>query len=125
LYIHTKGVVPQASPGVANWREILNYYMIDRWPQNVALLEHNQVVAINDQHTEPHAIVSGNFFWARSDYIRTLQDPLQEYVGKENFHRYSFEAWILSMNPRVHYTINTQVNHYGTYCFLEDLIHKQ
>lgn len=128
LYIHTKGIVPQASASISTWREILNYYLIEKWPHNVKLLNDFQVVAINDSHSAISPIVSGNFFWARSDYIKTLSDPLKytEYAKKTEFdqmhlRRYAYELWILSKDPQVNYITNTNVNHYGTYCFLENL----
>lgn len=132
LYIHTKGVIPQASPSIANWREVLNHFMITEWPHNVKLLETHDVVAVNDQLSSHSPVVSGNFFWARSDYIKTLADPLQpeQYTHNTDVwpsganYRYAFELWILSREPRVHYCVNTQVNHYGEYCFLEDLVRK-
>lgn len=127
LYIHAKGVIPQSSPSVASWREILNYYLIDNWVENIKFLNDYQVVAINDAHTEHAAVVSGNFFWARSDYLRELCNPLDQhlYVDVEPMaplNRYSLEAWILHKNPQVKYLINTHVNHYGSYCFLENIL---
>ena len=123
LYIHTKGVVVQSSPSVAAWRQILNHYLISNWPENVKLLNDYQVVAVNDSRTENAAIVSGNFFWARSDYIRSLPDPVHTHLYDPSvFNRYAFETWILSGNPTVCYLTNTHSDPYGQYCFLENLI---
>jgi len=132
LYIHAKGIIPQSSPSVANWREILNHYCITEWCTNVKLLQQYQVVALNDGLSVNAPVVSGNFFWARSDYVRTLPDPIQSTLythtpnlwPKGNNYRYAFELWILHNNPRVNYVCDTKVNHYSEYCFLEDLIKK-
>lgn len=125
LYIHTKGVVVQSSPSIGAWREILNHYCIEQWPQNVRLLENYQVVAVQDAHSINKPIVSGNFFWTRSDYVRGLDDPLNtQAYAPDGIHRYCYELWILSKEPTVYSVVNTQVNHYGSYCFLEDLKRK-
>lgn len=130
LYVHSKGVV-SASASVANWREILNHYHITEWPTAIKLLEDYQVLGVADAHTRGE-IVSGNFFWARSDYIKTLQEPLNTttYVTDENMYpsgyayRYGFEKWILSNNPKLYYLIDTKTDHFDNYCFLEDLLKK-
>lgn len=133
LYIHTKGIIPQSSPSVGAWREILNHYCITQWAHNVKLLNTHQVVALNDILSVNAPVVSGNFFWARSDYVRTLCDPIQSTSYTENAdcwpgsanYRYAFELWVLHNNPQVHYVCDTSVNHYDEYCFLEDLIKKE
>ncbi len=130
LYIHAKGIIPQASPSVANWREILNHYLITEWCKSVNQLQYDQVVAINDGLSINAPVVSGNFFWARSDYVKTLPDPIQSqlYTHSPDLwpdghnYRYAFELWILHNKPRVHYLCDTKVNHYSDYCFLENLL---
>lgn len=130
LYFHSKGVV-SASPSVANWREILNHYHVTEWPRAVKLLNDYQVLGVKDAKTD-HTIVSGNYFWARSDYIRTLHEPLDtsKYATDPTLwpgghaYRYGFEKWIMSNNPKVQYLIDTGVDHFMQYCFLEDLIKK-
>jgi hypothetical protein len=117
LYFHSKGVV-SASPQVACWREILNYYCIDQWPNCVSLVENGDVVGVADFRTKENNTVSGNFWWSNSDYIRKLPDPLSEYIGD----RYSFEHWIMKANPQVTFTVNTNTDHHDNYCFLENLI---
>ena len=129
LYIHTKGI-STASESVHNWRQVLNHYHINEWTKAIRLLDTYQVLGCEDSHSANHAIVSGNFFWSRSDYVRTLVEPLDTtvYTYEEQLwpgnhaYRYGFELWILSKNPQVYYWVDTKINHYDKYCFLEDLL---
>lgn len=130
LYFHSKGVV-SASPCTANWREVLNYFHVEQWPNAIKLLKDYQVLGVKDAKTD-HTILSGNYFWARSDYIRSLPNPLDtsKYTNDPSLwptgqaYRYGLEKWILSNNPTVHYFIDTEVDHFMQYCFLEDIIKK-
>jgi hypothetical protein len=129
LYIHTKGITT-ASETVLAWKQLLNHYHINQWPQAIRLLDDYQVVGMQDAHSVNHPIVSGNFFWARSDYIRGLVEPLdtrtytheQQLWPGNHAYRYGFELWILSQNPQVYYWVDTKINHYDKYCFLEELL---
>lgn len=127
LYMHTKGVRFNTAP-VANWREVLNYCHITHWQQAVEHLTYKKVVGVMDS-LESTSILSGNFFWTRSDHVRSLHDPLESHLYTDDTHmwphansyRYAFELWILSNKPSVHYLLNTKTNHYDEYCFVENL----
>jgi hypothetical protein len=128
LYFHSKGAVSSSS-SVICWREILDYYCITQWTKCLKLLQNFGVVGVKDAKTED-IIMSGNFWWSKSEYIKTLSDPLQsnEYMGDRSeyypnkpAYRYAFERWILSNNPSIGYMVDTKTDHYDHYCFLEDL----
>lgn len=129
LYLHTKGSA-NPSESVLNWRDILNYYHIQGWKQAPELLRHYHVLSVEDSHSQQNPIVSGNFFWTTSDYLKTLADPARSELYTTNpdvwpgaaLYRYAFELWILSGNPLVYSWAHTNVNHYFEYCFLEDLL---
>jgi hypothetical protein len=130
-YFHSKGII-NTNPATANWREILNHYTITEWTKCVKLLEQTDVVGVKDLRTFG-LMTSGNFWWSKSSHIRTLPEPLQSnvylpekpdvYPGAPGY-RYAFERWVMTGNPPINYTIDTQTDHYGTYCFLENLLKK-
>ena len=128
LYIHSKGVV-SASASVSNWREILNHFCITEWPNCIKQLETADVVGIKDITTS-NDIISGNFWWSNSKYIRSLPDPIasETYMSAADCwpgqisYRYSFEHWVAVNNPNIYFVADTKVNHYKQYCFLEDVI---
>lgn len=124
LYIHTKGMYSGCvGPTISNWREILNYFCITQWLACVNHLEHSDVVGLKDAITDDR-VLSGNFWWATSDHIKTLNSPVDYDGVRENEpkNRYPLEKWVTDNQPRIHRIVDTHTNHYQNYCFLEDLI---
>lgn len=128
-YIHSKGVI-NANAATANWREILNHYMIEEWTKCVKHLETVNVVGVEDARTNGK-ITSGNFWWSKSEHIRNLPNPLESFAylpDQPDLHpwggsyRYAFEKWVMVNNSSVRYVVNTETDHYGSYCFLENLV---
>lgn len=128
-YIHSKGIV-NTNPATANWREILNHYMITEWPKCVTQLKTSDVVGVKDSKSIEYNTLSGNFWWSNSRYISSLPEPLQSdvYVTDDvNLHpmgsayRYAFERWIMTNRPKISYIADTKTDHYETYCFLENM----
>lgn len=129
LYFHSKGST-KSEPSVSNWREVLNYYILHRWRDHVVALESGfDVSAMGDQMTYAD-IVSGNFFWANSKYVKTLLPPSETKVYAKKWivdegidERYAYEKWIRSNNPKLNFNHNTLVDHYASYYFLENENH--
>jgi hypothetical protein len=95
LYIHTKGINhlnKQKRIYCNDWRNLMEYWTIDRWQDCIEALKFYDVCGIN-LHESPKLHFSGNFWWANSDYIKTLK-PI------ESSNRYDAEFWICS-NPSV------------------------
>lgn len=87
LYLHTKGVTKPNSRPVAAWDEVMTYFCIDKWRDCVdKLKEYNTAGPRYADRGSKH--FSGNFWWARSDYIKTLQKPF--YFPT----RFDYEMWI-------------------------------
>jgi hypothetical protein len=131
-YIHSKGII-NTNPATANWREVLNHYIITEWTQCVRALETADVVGVKDLRTFD-LMTSGNFWWSKSSYINKLAGPIQSNVYLPNdpgmhpdtpSYRYAFERWIMMASPVVNYIVDTKTDHYGTYCFLENLTKHQ
>lgn len=105
-YIHNKGVV-SASVNTYNWRQYLNQKFITEWRDRyIELLQGYDVVGLKDAKCDD-TILSGNFFYASTNYIATLEEP--SYTD-----RYQYEKWILSGNPKVYIADNTNVDHFLT-----------
>lgn len=130
LYIHTKGSTStRDSASMNNWRELLNHLFINEWPRCTSKLTDFDLVGMKD-YSSNDFILSGNFWWAKSSYIKTLADPLKsnQYMGMQTecypgqpLYRYSFERWVMTNKPKLHYMLDTKINHYSTYYFIEDL----
>lgn len=81
LYLHTKGVTKPGHAGVKDWVEYMLYFAL--LPVCVALLESHDTVGVNLQEA-PVLHYSGNFWWARSSYLRSLAPcPYAHYNSPE------------------------------------------
>lgn len=91
VYYHTKGVL---SIGVETklWRELLDEIIINQWQMRYYDIQDYDVVGVGD--SSPHDILSGNYFWAKSNYVATLPNPLDIFED-----RFSFERWLFINNP--------------------------
>jgi hypothetical protein len=104
-YIHSKGVT-SLSKQVNRWRKVLEYGVIERWRDNIdALNAKYDVSGICWDLFGNH--FSGNFWWAKSSYIKTLPKPVIEKWSKQiipiNSHwssRFRYEGWIGLENPK-------------------------
>ena len=101
-YFHDKGVMSLAQTTKC-WRELLMEVLVRQWPMRYADLEGHDVVAIQDVNVR---VLSGNFFWATTDYVATLPEPVYE-------SRYDYELWILKNIPKVKYCLRTKADHFN------------
>lgn len=110
-YIHTKGASRSDVYG-KYWREYLDYFIIERWKACVRGLEGYDVCGVEWQ--ENH--FSGNFWWATSNYIKTLESD----VACHNDRLKAEIAFIGTKNPHVNC-----LNHAGKNFYEEILPHEQ
>jgi len=120
-YIHTKGISflsghrdhDPTRPGIRDssqdktiiainsWRHFLEWGCIDMWKENVDKLDQHHTSGVNYSPVPwPH--YSGNFWWARSDYVKNLEHPIERMNKKSGWadQRLSFESWIGIGNPK-------------------------
>ena len=125
LYLHSKGISNYSPTGTTdNWRQILDYFLIENWHKNLSHLDNNDVMGLRDAISNDF-VMSGNCWWSNSSYIQKLPNPLETnsyYPQPENLQRYCYERWVTTNNPKIHYMVDTKTNHYNDYCFLENLI---
>lgn len=109
LYIHTKGAT---RPGytVDQWREMMMHFCVNKWQRALHHLHDHDAVGCNIQNQQNKNFFSGNFWWAKADYIKTLPDP-NRYLNS----RIQAELWI-GMNPinNFYNLHSSNVNHYIT-----------
>lgn len=137
FYFHNKGMSSYSThipTGLKDWRHYMQYFNIERWNDCVEKLDEGYdccgVSWIKREDlagnipTEGKRYIgnhfSGNFWWARCDYIRTLPDPLkvEEYVHipslMDSFktYRYAFEVWIGDERTKYYSFHQANVHHY-------------
>jgi hypothetical protein len=111
-YIHTKGarweIGSHESKCADSWREYMQYFVIRRWKHCVDALKTHDVCGV--EYTESQwalkmdfikkFIFSGNFWWARSDYIESIVDPIISENPYDEY-RYKAEFFIVQGNPKI------------------------
>ena len=122
MYFHIKGVTHLTNTAIHDWRRYLEYWNIDRWQDCVAKLDQGfETVGTNfinepflgiDRQIRNWNHYSGNFWWARSSYIKRLKplphpnsyilgtpSELTGYSIDKTNYRFDHEAWIASGKP--------------------------
>lgn len=112
LYFHTKGCSRNAfdDPRIYDWDEMMSFFVIDNWQKCIEKLNDYNCVGCNFLSGYPKHF-SGNFWWARNDYINKLPQP-----EKTEF-RWAYEFWIgysPEMKPFCPY--HSSINHYNDRC---------
>jgi hypothetical protein len=94
LYLHTKGVANGAdNPCVDEWRRYMTHFCVGQWRKCIdALNSPTMCVAGCDWRIDPVPHFSGNFWWARGDYIAGLKPISETPVVISDRHRAEF--WI-------------------------------
>lgn len=108
LYLHTKGVshdkVHPFYRNVRDWVDYMTFCLVERYDKCLKLLDYVDVIGCNyrdvkyDRSNNPSHF-SGNFWWARSDYISRL-------TINQLSQKYDAEFWLFKGNPRF-YNIHT------------------
>jgi hypothetical protein len=113
-YIHTKGVNHHNGPSefyVHDWRKYMEYFVVEGWKDCVKDLDNFDLAGVNySEQNKPH--FSGNFWWARSDYVST-HPP--DFSAKN---RYDNEMWICNsriMKPRIKCYFTTKIDLYNNF----------
>lgn len=94
LYIHTKGVTRlDFKQNSTDWRKFMEYFVLDKWRDCVSALVEYDACGVNywSDHEKPH--FSGNFWWAKNSYLKTLP-PVSS-------NRLDAEFWVGRNNPNV------------------------
>lgn len=101
FYMHAKGVrhwQTYLEKNMHAWRIYMEYFTIERWQECVHALDSYDICGVN-WTLDPVPHFSGNFWWARAEYLRTIPE-LQEPHTFEN--RTACEFYVGSMpNVRV------------------------
>ena len=100
LYLHTKGAShthPIMKKNIGAWVRYLDLYTINKWEECLDGLEENDAAGGLYESSDPKHF-SGNFFWANSEYIKSLPR-----INKYNIDSYNRgEFWIISNTSKVY-----------------------
>jgi hypothetical protein len=102
LYFHTKGIT-RYTEATESWRRYMEYFAVENWKDCIDKLKEGYDCCGVRWHTGtfmgkfPH--FSGGFWWANTNYIKTLNGTYLDCLKRSN-DRFYREFWIGS-NPKV------------------------
>lgn len=107
FYLHSKGVTSTAHDrkGIHDWRHLLEYFTIEKHELCYEKCQTHDTCGVNWRKT-PRWHYSGNFWWARLDYVAKLIHipPAPDYLGPE--------MWIGQGYPNYCCVFNSGIDHY-------------
>jgi hypothetical protein len=125
LYIHTKGVSRPKNHHVWLWRKMLEKKLVFQYEDCIKKLIDNDIVSINlinggfknqKISNEDHcAHFSGNFWWSKTDYIKTLPRIREDITDLSiNKQYWLCERWVMFHYPNLKYyeILSTKHKHY-------------
>lgn len=101
-YLHTKGASLAATPRQAAadaWRRYMEYFNVEKWQDCADILNEYETCGVELQSEDSH--YSGNFWWARSDYIKKLPNGY-EYWRQNKDDRVAAEFYLCLAQPKAH-----------------------
>jgi hypothetical protein len=124
FYIHTKGISKKGKPDpisekmsgyLTDWRNYLNYYILEKYEECVRQLNYVDIVGVNWRGLGSECPIykgvtnhfSGNFWWAKTEYIKRLG-----HIDEGKHGRCECEFWIGKSAGKVASLFQTDVDHY-------------
>jgi len=113
LYLHSKGASRRGNINVEAWKNLMEYFNIEKWKDCIDKLRDEDYVTCGVNLTpQPRLHYSGNFWWAKAEYINSRIDI-------PYFNRFYTEMWLLdTSNPKCYSFHNSGFDHYGI-CYSE------
>lgn len=100
LYLHTKGVSSPDDETKKKWRRLMMKELVDNWEYCLNQLRFYDIIGVNWRDMPPISHFCGNFWYATTQYLRTLVD-FNIYYERPLYHpqddkRLGCEFWISS-----------------------------
>jgi len=137
LYIHTKNIGKAINDCIEDQIKYMLYFLVNKWEDSVNLLTNGHNTCGVDLRDEPTLHYSGNFWWAKSDYIKTLPSPIEfgdlnKYPNKLNSIRHNQEFWLCYLKENHHSlwdcgisVYERHMHRYGTNNYIKNNIVKE
>lgn len=125
-YFHTKGITYQAlktndrkfcafKRNIEAWRKMMEYFLFEQWQVAV-----NALTQGYDTYgcyrlpppPRPYYLYAGNFWWARSEYVRRLPEFDFSRIAQDRFFA---EEWLYKAKPRDFSAFDTMADLYYVY----------
>jgi hypothetical protein len=76
LYMHTKGLLhykQNTETNVRLWRKYMEYFNMEKWQECIKALDCADICGVDLSRSPSGSYFSGNFWWARANYITTCK----------------------------------------------------
>jgi hypothetical protein len=119
LYLHTKGnSYVTENQQVTDWTNMMLYFLVEKYKTCFDKLDLYDVIGCNYQ-LDPSPHFAGNFWWAKSSHINTLE-LLDE--TSEECNKHAPEFWLLKNNDEnnnstIYCSHSSDKYHRYTYCY--------
>jgi len=114
LYIHTKGISKFWNKAIRDWRKYMTFFCVNEYRNAVKILGDYDACGV-DLSPIPKTHFSGNFWWARGEYLKCLPSIASiSKPGAEFTHslRHNAEFWIGMGGGRLHSLHESGINVY-------------
>lgn len=107
LYLHSKGVTKPNHKNIQDWKNLMEYFLIENFQPCLDSLQTHDVCGVNYLPGRPH--YSGNYWWATSKHIKKLKQLKPEVVD-----RLYCEYWLFDINDKIERKeiYNSGIDHY-------------
>ena len=114
FYLHSKGVSHGTNANIESWVQYMEYFCIEQYKACIEMLQTHDTVGVNLQK-DPLWHYSGNFWWANSNYIKTLEKLDVNKSSNPCFfsERWYCEFWLFDKKQAKACSLHqSDVNHY-------------
>jgi hypothetical protein len=108
LYLHTKGnSYDSERQSINDWTDMMLYFLVENHKTCInKMYEQYDTVGCNYSEVH-HNHYSGNFWWAKSSYIKTLN-----LLSEDEPSKMAPEFWLLQNKPNIYTIYSSGVDHY-------------
>jgi len=105
LYLHSKGVTKIGNEHVQSWIDYMEHFCITKYQDCLKVLESNDTCGVN-LRKDPMLHYSGNFWWTKSSYLRTLERYDCHKSSGVKDERLYCEFWLLDNPKAIPFTLH-------------------
>ena len=108
LYLHTKGVsCKRMHQGINDWTNMMLHFLVENHEDCFRTLDGTHDTVGCNYNPAPTRHYSGNFWWAKTNYVSTLPA-----LNEEAPNKMSPEFWLFQNNPDACTLHSSGINHY-------------
>lgn len=111
LYLHSKGVTRHKNECMHDWKNLMEYFLIEKFELCLNALKNHDVCGVNFLIAKNKPHFSGNFWWSTTNHIKKLKN-----IKPDISNRYYCEFWLFDTTDKVnHKELHaSKIDHYGS-----------